>query len=75
MDPIFVADFISRNVKDTPQLQAINSFSIEINTFLYNEDKIREEQRADVEIGAIIKYKEGDDKIEINKDYRRHLTT
>ena len=66
-----LADFLSRNIKETPRWSVINSFAVEFKELLYSNDDIREEQHVDEHLLSIInKIKFENVKIDIPKEYR-----
>ena len=69
-----LADFLSRNIKETPRWSVINSFAVEFKELLYSNDDIREEQHADEHLLSIInKIKFENVKIDIPKEYRHYF--
>ena len=72
-----MADFISRNIKETPPWKAINCFAIEFNNLLYRDNEIREVQRADNDILTTIKSMEDINnenvKKEVPLEYRKDM--
>ena len=66
-----LADFVSRNVKDTPPWRVISSYSVEFNNLSYSDDEIREAQREDIELAEIIHIRTNNTKKRLPVHYRR----